>query len=137
MTFWNKSSFKALQRAWYQRLKDEGFQDAEKLINGRLVLAQSASHPYKGHNEVTIQEKETYFMELCQCVYNHEFDDEVDRLVLTWYSQGRKIKEICEDLDQRGELRARNTVRFIIRRYEIAWGLRNYRPNQLNQFPRG
>lgn len=133
MTFWESKSFKALQRAWYQRLKDEGFEDAEELIGTKLVLRQSAAHPYRGQDHMGIQIKEAYYHFLSQQIETAEFENDVDKLILIRHAEGRKICHIVAELEELGMGRARDTVRFRIRVYEMKWGIKQYTPKQLHQ----
>ena len=133
MTFWKTASFKALQKSWYRRLKSSGFQDAEDLVGGELVLKQVAAHPYRGSDELTRVTKEAYYRLLGNHVNQERFESEIDRTILTMFSEGRKIKHICEELIRKGMKRDRYTVRVRIRIYEMKWGLREYTPRQLNQ----
>ncbi len=132
MTYWKTQDFKALQQAWYGRLKAEGFQDAEEVIAGELLLKQVAAHPYRGADDLTRSTKEDYFRVMAQAVQDAEFDSEVDRLILTAYAEGKKIKAICDELAGMGQTRGRATVRYKVRLYEMRWGMREYSPRELN-----
>ncbi len=133
MTFWKATPFRALQRTWYKRLEECGFHDAEKIAHGEMVLKQSASHPYKGKDELTREIKEHYYQMLAQQVEDADFASDVDRLILSLYADGKKIKIICEELEKRGDRRCRGTIRFTIRKYEMEWGIRKYTARQLNR----
>lgn len=127
--------FKKLQRAWYQRLEEEGFQDAEEIIAGELVLKQNAAHPYRGVDALQITTKEAYYRLLGNKIHSEEFSNDIDKLILTMFAEGKKIKVICQALFERGTERGRATVRYTIRKYEMQWGLREYSPLQLNKKP--
>jgi hypothetical protein len=133
LSFWKTPSFKALQRAWYARLEKEGFRDAEEQIGGEFVLKQIAAHPYRGMDHLAIQTKEAYYRLLGLQIQNGEFANEVDRLIVTMFAEGHKIKRIHEALVKQGTQRSRGTIRFTIRKYEMKWGLREYTPKQLNK----
>lgn len=133
MSFWKTPDFKSLQRAWYARLEREGFRDAEEIVGGEYVLKQIAAHPYRGMGHLAIQTKEAYYRLLGLQVQTGDFASEVDRLILTMFADGRRIKHIVEALHNLGTPRARNTIRFIIRKYEMRWGLREYTAKQLNK----
>ncbi len=133
MTFWKTPSFIELQRAWYQRLEKEGFQDAEQLVGDQLVLKQIAAHPYRNEDQLGRTIKEAYFRLLGQEIQKAIFKSEVDRLILTMFADGHTYRAICRALDNLGTPRHRKTVRFTIRKYEMAWGLREYTPQQLNR----
>ncbi len=133
MTFWKTQDFKSLQQAWYERLEAEGFQDAEELVGGDMVLRQCAAHPYRDQDELTREIKESYYRIISQKVQETKFRSDVDRLILTGYCEGKKAKDICEELKDRGTPRFRHAIRFIVRRYEVLWGLRVYTPQQLGK----
>ncbi len=132
MTFWKKPDFKALQEAWYQRLTESGFQDAEELVAGELVLKQTSANG-RSRDELTRTDKEDYYTAISQKVQETVFTSDVDRIILVRYSEGRKIKHICEELATLGQRRCRETIRFKVRIYEMAWGLRQYTPRQLHR----
>lgn len=131
---WNSPSFKALQKTWYQRLADEGFEDAEELLNGEMELKQSAYHPATKlrNNETARLSVEEYYRLLSIKVHESEFRSEIDQLIVQRKSEGKMIKDICAELTELGHTRCRNTVVFTIRRYEMCWGLAKYTPKELN-----
>lgn len=133
MTFWKSPSFIELQRAWYQRLEEEGFQDAEQLVGDQLVLKQIAAHPYRNEDELGRAMKEAYFRLLGQEIQKGEFITQIDKVILTMFSEGYTYRAICIALEKLGTPRHRKTVRFTIRKYEVLWGLREYTPRQLNK----
>lgn len=132
MTYWKSPDFKALQESWYRRLEAEGFQDAEKVVRDELVLKQSANNSYRGQAELTRDIKECYYRILAQQLQEAEFRNEADQLVMTWHADGRKIKDIVVELERRGQRRCRYTVRIIIRRYEMKWGVREHSRQKLH-----
>lgn len=156
MTYWKSSGFRELQQAWYQRLAETGFEDAERLVGDELELRQSSTAPYRSmtclkrrvrrddmgevvrvtRREINITAryaKEQYFHVVSALVQDTTFRNEVDRLVVVRYAEGRKACEICEELKQRGTPRFRHAIRFIVRRYETLWGLKKWTPRQLGK----
>lgn len=136
MTYWQSESFKSLQAAWYERLAKDGFEDAEELVAGEMVLKQVAAHPYRTADELGITTKESYYRLLGQNVQQSNFQSDIDRLILTMFAEGAKMKKIGDALRTMGHRRCRNTICFTIRKYEMRWGLRSYTPKQLNRYPR-
>ncbi len=132
MAFWKTEHFIALQKAWYQRLKDSGFDDQEEFAADDLVLKQRSYHAYRGTTELTRVSKESYFNMLGQFSQSTIFKNDVDRLIMTLYAEGRNIKAICQELEIRGQSRDRSTIRFRIRLYEMKWGIRSYKPKSLH-----
>lgn len=133
MTYWKTKSFRETQKEWYAALEKHGFMDAEKDVCGEMSLRQWAVSPYRHAKSVVEREaKELYFTILAQNICVAKFRNKIDEHILVMYSVGHKIKEICIELEKIGERRARNTIRFIIRRYEMEWGVRAYNRKQLN-----
>lgn len=133
MTYWTTQHFKALQKAWYERLQEGGFQDAEVMVGGELDLRQNACHPYRDNSEITRSCKEAYYQFVAQKVQETVFTSDVDHLILARHADGKRIKHICEELEGIGKSRTRGTIRFRIRVYEMKWGLKQYTPKQLNR----
>jgi hypothetical protein len=131
---WSDASFKALQQAWYLRLHEEGFEDAEELIAGELVLKQIAAHVYRNSDNLSRETKETYYRSIASFVSETAFKRDVDRIILTRYAEGKSIKAIVEELRAIGKPRCRNTVTIRIRVYEMKWGLKSYTQRQLYRY---
>lgn len=134
MKFWSTQPFRELQKEWYERLRAEGFNDAEEMVGEEMVLRQNAQHVYRrATDEILRETKEAYFRFMAAKVHETVFQSEIDRFIMASHAQGKMIEAICEELEQMGERRARNTVRFKIRGYEMQWGLRHYTKKQLNK----
>lgn len=133
MTFWKTPSFKALQQAWYQRLRDEGFEDIEEFIGEELELKDKDLRR-AGHRDYMRAEYDAeYFHVISQKVHETEFRNDVERLIMLSHSEGKKAVTICEELKQRGTPRHRHAIRFIVRRYEAKWELKTWSPTQLGK----
>jgi hypothetical protein len=79
--------------------------------------------------------KEEYFRCMSQKALDENtfFRNETDKHILIRYSEGAKIKVIMEELSKLGMNKARDSIRYIVRRYEMAWGLKHYSPKQLHK----
>jgi hypothetical protein len=77
--------------------------------------------------------KEAYFRIIASHAHAQPFRNETHRLILMRYAEGAMIKVIVAELQEIGQYRCRNSVTFIIRRYEMEWGLKEYTPRQLNR----
>lgn len=131
----SKEKFKSLQKYWYDILKVSGFEDIEKLVGGELVLKQGADHHLWNVNQLDKEMREEYFTIITHKVNDEEtvFRNEVDRIVMQGHAMGAMIRDIIHTLNTHGETRSRASVRYIIRRYEMAWNIRQYTPRQLNK----
>lgn len=133
MTFWKKPEFKALQKQWYQRIKEAGFEDAEEMMDGEPVLKQTAAHNFCSLDELTRDSKEAYYVFVAQKVEETIFPSHVDKIILSGVASGKRISHIVQDLQNHGTPRCRFTVRVKIRTYEMKWGIRKYTAKQLNR----
>jgi len=133
-----KHEFKRLQSHWYKKLADDGFIDIEKEKNGSHILIQGAIYPFRNNDSFVRLIKEEYFRTIGQITHDEktEFRNEIDQYILIRYSDGARIKTIVEELILRGTPKERKTIRIIIRRYEMAWGIRYYNQQQLNVKPK-
>jgi hypothetical protein len=139
LAYWKSEHFKALQKDWYKRLKESGFQDHEKFVNGEHELKEL--RPYKSDkcerdddsSNLKRSMKECYYILLGQCVASYNFKSEVHRVILTLHAEGMRAYLIVRELKSLGTPRHRENVRYVIRKYEMKWGLRKYNKRQLGR----
>lgn len=122
--FYLTRKFLALQREWNEKLLASGFVDAEKLIDGDFVLKQFAKNSYRQCHSIAREAKLRYYELLSSFNEEYEFNDPIEKLIMARRSQGISIKEISEELRDLNARCHRQTIRTIIRKYEIKWGLR-------------
>jgi hypothetical protein len=124
--FHETEQFKKQQREWYERLKETGFRDIEVLIGNEQKLMQY-SRPYRDVDKLE------YYQTLTHHFFQEKFENETHKWIMLWRSDGWKIREISERLKMM-ELSPshRETVRYIIRRYEVKWNIKQYKPSQLS-----
>lgn len=130
--FYQSREFRELEKQWDEYLKLSGFEDAERIKNGERVLRQNSSNSYRQAGDDEREAKLQYFQTLCAHFYRTEFPNPVDKLVMAMVSDGRSIKFIVFELSRSGHPTHRQTIRFIIRRYEHLWGIRVWTAKQRN-----
>jgi len=130
--FWQTKSFKQLNEAWGKKLKESGFKDAEK--NERF-LKQKASYSYRRKyiTEEMREAKRQYFGLINENIGKElGFHDDSDRFIMEKTGEGWKIREISEALKSAGmKKHNRDTIRYIRRRYENKWGIKNWTQNEM------
>lgn len=129
--FYQTSHFKALEKEWEARLQASGFEDAEKIIDGERVLIQNAANAFRQADSLTVEQKTAYFDQMSQAVHNEEFTNEIDSLVMHRTAEAVKIKDIVSEIKSLGYTIHRQTVRFIIRRYENKWKIKQWTHKQM------
>ncbi len=117
-------AFKILQKQWYRKLADSGFRDIEA----------DGEPSFRNINQTKIETDEAYFEILSMLVHHEQtlWKREIDRRIMTLYADGVRINDICHALRVDGDSRGRAAIRFIIRKYEHAWMIRNYTRKQMH-----
>lgn len=128
----SKDEFRALQQAWYKKLRRTGFKDIETPDGQFLCAVPDAYRKMDLYN----REIRTEYFRFMGHAANDEktvYRNQADRHILIRFSEGAKIKVIVEELTLMGTPRRRRAVRYIIRRYEMAWGIRSYNNKELDR----
>jgi hypothetical protein len=134
LRFWETTAFKELQKEWYAKLKDAGFDDAEKNTGENEVIKQYAVNAYSNQSDIRISAKQDYFSILRQNVESQAFDRAMDKIIMCMIADGKRIRDIQDALQMIGEYRCRNAITLIIRRYEMRWGIKTYTDKQMNKY---
>lgn len=129
--FWRRTEFQVLLKTWNKKLEESGFDDHEVELKEDRALKQRASNCYRQATEEERESKLEYYSFLGQLVNETNFPSELERLVLTKFSEGFLIKEIAQELSRNGIKKDRRIIRFIIRRWEKKWGIRAWSIRQM------
>jgi len=129
--FWESDSFKKLQQKWYEKLKKSGFDDAERVVGDELKLKQRATNAYVQAPRVVRQAKLDYYRALCEYVHREKFKNEADELIMLRRSEGITIKQISKELKKLGFKHHRQTIRYVIRKYEHRWNIKKWSLDKL------
>lgn len=122
--FYQTNKFKELQRVWERKLAEAKFNDVEININGRRYLRQRANNSYRAQVQIMRESKQLYYNLLGQHFHEEEFTDQVHKMIMERRSNGVKIKAISGELRAMGERCHRETIRHIIRFYEVKWKIK-------------
>jgi hypothetical protein len=130
--FWQTKEFKKQQREWYEKAAEGGtYKDIEKVVGGQSTLIQRASNAYRQAPRVVRQNKLAYYQLLATRVNEEKFDDAVDELVMRMLADGAKIRSISDELKVRGHRHHRQTIRYIVRKYEVRWNIKRWKQSQM------
>jgi len=126
------SEYEILKREWDRRLKEDGLgyiEDIENTNEDPYII-----QVYKKLAPLQRVAQEEYFILVNMKVMNPntEYKRPIDKLIMQWYADGVKIKTMVEKLAELGMPRERKTIRYIIRRYIMAWRIRYFTRAQLN-----
>lgn len=130
--FWRSKKFRELYKTWNSKLKSSGFVDSETDLQGDRALKQRATNSYRQADQLERESRLDYYMLLGNLVHNTNFNSEVDEIVMTLHADGFSIKEIMAEMGKKGFRRHRHTIRFIIKRWQMKWGIKHWSPKQMN-----
>lgn len=112
---------------WNARLQDSGFFDME------LKSPPNTVSPLDGDQvSVSAQAKLEYHSKLYEKTNAEEFENKTHEHILRKRAEGAKIVDIVRELDSKGKPIHRETVRFIIRRFENKWLIRSWTIKQMH-----
>jgi len=133
--FWKSRQFKEIAADWDKKLQATGFVDAEKEWNGRRVLKQTADYAYRRREttELIRETKLNYFLALASHITKERhFADKSDRFIMEKTADGWTIQEISLAMQSLGMRKSnRDTIRYIRRRYEHKWRIREWTPQEM------
>jgi len=112
---------------WESILESEGLGEMDiKMQNGNLPLFDKDQISEDRKNQAI------YYSLLHSKVNSEKFENQIHEIIMAKAAEGAKICKIIEALEAKGKYIHRETVRFIIRRYEHKWGIREWTPKQLH-----
>lgn len=123
-----KQNLKKLTKVWYDKLRDSGFKDVERL-DGRLNTADKNNSPLHdeyfssqgGKDRSSLVWKESvqeYYRLASQFLFDKDFEDSIDKTIWEYHSQGLTHKEVAKKL---GMGATANSVRFRVYRMRKAF----------------
>ena len=126
---------KDIQQSWYDTLKAEGFDDIEKLKNGKMLLRSTATHDMLYVSPDIQNICEDYYSLIGELIESTKFNKPIEKTILELYNAGSTITNIKKILKQQNTPRCWQAILYCIRRYEMKWGIRTYKPRQLGRHP--
>lgn len=118
-----------LNPKWIAKKRKAAYSD----LREDRTLKQSATAFLRYRRDcVGAENKRDYYQMLQRRVSQARFDSDLDRAVMMMKSEGALIVEICRALLKKGILKYRGTIRLIIRKYEHRWGIRHWKPEQMD-----
>jgi len=90
---------KALQKHWYKKLKDEGFNDIEDTNSPRELLKQwHSTYFYRHYTVETFQDKQDYWRTCSRFLHSHTFQTVHEKKVWELYCDGQSLRQIADQL---------------------------------------
>lgn len=132
LKYYETKEFRELERLWEEKLRQSGFIDVEKTLGSDRDLQQRASNAYRNASDVTKETRLAYYSMISERYARARFCDPLHRFVMQRVADGRKLTEIHAELIEMQTEINYETIRFIVRRYEYKWKIRNYTARQMN-----
>ena len=137
MPILSKKAFARLQEKWYVKLKKSGFEDAEELIGSEWHLKTNSSSHCRFLSEEVREARQAYFSALGECVNTETFDCSKDEYIMRRLAEGIQNNQIAAELIAQGIKCHRQSLCYIIRKYEMRWGIKSYPEDKLTNNPTG
>lgn len=106
--------FLSLQKIWYKKLKESGFDDIEQ--SEQRLKAWHSSFFKVHYNKVLYEAKEEYYNRACQFLYEYSFKNDKEKLIWEMHANGTSIEEITKVLLKKGFKTYKNFVHLTIQR---------------------
>jgi hypothetical protein len=130
--FWETKKFKKLSVVWEKKLKKSGFEDAEREHCGKVFLKQLAENAYGKTDKLERETRLEYYLLLSHLVDSAVFPNRLEELIMHKHADGFSITEIVNEAKKEKLPVFRHTVRYIIRRWHMRWGLKYWSLQKMN-----
>lgn len=109
--------FQALQKKWYKKLKQDGFEDCEQ-TDGHLKLwsGHYFKSKFKHPGDLEFQKaKQDYYRRASQFLHEYKFPDPRTRRIWELHADGVSIRAIVETLKKEGYRAYKDVVHAVIK----------------------
>lgn len=119
-----EEDLKSLQKKWYKKLKEDGFNDIEDVDSPREYLKIWSTHFHYQYTPEEFQEKQEYYQLAQNFLHAYDFAwipgksiiNWVDRDVWKMHSEGQSYRKIADVLTEQGFKTNKDTVNKIVTR---------------------
>lgn len=94
-----KTAFDDLRDEWYKKLKEDGFTDVES-VDEKLIGRWSTSNFTRVRTRVNMEQTLEYYNIAGHFLFDYKFEDEFDKQVWQYHTEGMTVREISEILTQ-------------------------------------
>jgi len=108
--------FKSLQKLWYKKLKDSGFEDIEDFEGCRILKRSFSAYTWQ-HTQQDFDEIQDYFRLAGQFYYEHRFENKLEKEIWRLHSEGVSYREIAEILRTHKQKVNKDSVQKIVSKY--------------------
>jgi len=97
--------FKAMEQEWYQKLKEDGFEDIEDTSRKDMPLKTWHSIKFKLKDSKTRMHKQTYYEDAKELLLTYKFKNETHKTIWSLHCEGLSSRDIEVKLAVLAELK--------------------------------
>lgn len=114
-------SLKTLQKIWYKKLKDSGFNDIEDTNSPKEFLKTwHSSYFISRYTTESFERKESYYRLCSHFLWDYSFQSNLEREIWRLHSEGMSLRDIAKSLrSQRIKLNKDNVNKIIVKLVQI------------------
>ncbi len=101
MSFYRSQAFKEEEAKWYEKLKQQGFDDIESQSKeGQAEYLKVWHHVYfiNRYDTAVFSNKENYYRLAGRLLYDYSFRSSADKRIWKLHSEGRSVRGIAKTL---------------------------------------
>lgn len=107
---------KELIRFWYQRLREEGFEDIEDTDSPRQLLKEWHSTKFLDHADgVRSSARQKYYEMATHFLHAHQFESEMEYTIWEMHSNGLSLRKIAKEVSSQKRTFSKDEVAKIIK----------------------
>lgn len=112
-----QSQFKQLQRKWYNKLKDSGFEDIEDTNSPKeLLKSWHDIYFHKRHTFVSFRALQIYYQNCRSFLNTHPFQSHTERMIWQMHTDGYALRQISIQMKALAYKANKDTIGKIINR---------------------
>lgn len=114
-------NFKTLQKLWYKKLRDAGFEDIEDTNSPKEFLKTwHSSYFISRYTAESYERKETYYRLCSHFLWDYAFESNLEREIWRLHSEGMSLRDIAKSLrSKRIKLNKDNVNKIIVKLVRI------------------
>jgi hypothetical protein len=101
MAFYDTAKFKKLQAKWYQKLEEDGFEDAEVQAGNQIYLRELHSTYFqKKYDPKTFRSKQIYYQKASEYYYEMPwYATAYEYTVWRYHADGKSLRDIAKIME--------------------------------------
>jgi hypothetical protein len=112
---WDNPELKALQKIWYQKLKESGFDDIEDTNSPREYLKTwHSNYFHHRYTPDTFADNQAYYRKASIFYFEHKFKNKTEKQIWRDHADGLSFREIAIRLKDKGVRANKDSVNKVV-----------------------